>query len=81
MVATGSTVMDSRLILIRPPPVCGPGLSPGLLFSLHAAVAGGLQPTSVSAPLSRAAARARMLGALTSAIADGPGRGRPEQRL
>ena len=30
---------------------------PGLLFSLHAAVAGGLQPTSVSAPSSRAAAR------------------------
>ena len=28
---------------------------PGLLFSLHAAVAGGLQPTSVSAPSSRAA--------------------------
>ena len=38
-------------------PCCGPGLSPGLLFSLHAAVAGGLQPTSVSAPSSRAAAR------------------------
>ena len=30
---------------------------PGLLFSLHAAVAGGLQPTLVSAPSSRAAAR------------------------
>ena len=38
-----------------PGPCCGPGLNPGLLFSLHAAVAGGLQPTSVSAPSSRAA--------------------------
>ncbi len=51
-------------------PCCGPqaGLSPcahpspGLRFSLHAAAAGGLQPTSVSAPSSRAAARARMSG-------------------
>ena len=36
-------------------PCCGPG--PLVPFSLHAAVAGGLQPTSVSAPSSRAAAR------------------------
>ena len=46
--------IDSRLMLIRPPAVVLAHLVP---FSLHAAVAGGLQPTSVSAPSSRAAAR------------------------
>jgi len=48
--ATGITVIDGRLILIRP---CY-GRDPGVPFSLHAAAACGLQPTSVSALSSRA---------------------------
>ena len=50
--ATGITVIDGRLILLRPPvAVVTP---PGVTFSLHAAAACGLQPTSVSALSSRA---------------------------
>ena len=45
--ATGITVMDSRLMLIRPQVAVL--ASPGLPFSLHAAAACGRQPTSVSA--------------------------------
>ena len=51
--ATGITVMDSRLMLIRPPVAVL--ASPGLPFSLHAAAACGRQPTSVSALFSRPA--------------------------
>jgi hypothetical protein len=51
---THTVIIDSRLMLIMPP-CAGPGrLAP---CSLHAAAAGGLPPTSVSAPSSRAAAR------------------------
>ncbi len=53
--------IDIRLMLIRPPVVVLAHYSPGCstLQLLHAAMAGGLhwQPTSVSAPSSRAAAR------------------------
>ena len=50
--ATGITVIDGRLILLRPPvAVVAPD---PVLFSLHAAAACGLQPTSVSALSSRA---------------------------
>jgi len=48
----GITVIDSQLIRGHQAPCCGPG--PGVPFSLHAAAACGLQPTSVSALSSRA---------------------------
>ena len=53
--ATGSHTVRCQSAHAHQAPCCGPG--PLVPFSLHAAVAGGLQPTSVSAPSSRAAAR------------------------
>ena len=53
--ATGITHCHRQSAHAHQAHCCGPG--PLVPFSLHAAVAGGLQPTSVSAPSSRAAAR------------------------
>ena len=51
--ATGITHCHRQSAHAHQAHCCGPG--PLVPFSLHAAVAGGLQPTSVSAPSSRAA--------------------------
>ena len=62
---------------------CGPGLSPGLLFSKLARRGGRRATADLSKRTIIAGCGPACLEALTSAIADtgSPGRGRPEQRL
>ena len=77
--ATGITVIDGRLILLRPPQAVAVVAPPG---AFQLARRGGLRATADLSKRTIVAGHGpACLASQIPAIADGPGRGRPGQRL